>query len=134
MYYNLGMNLMNAKNEIVENYFLMNQVPIKDYLTLPPDIVYEIFGKLMKILNSDSESQQIQSISYINRLSKFLSVDDLLTYKVNDKTELNSEDVICYFKNLIADVKYFTFGNEKKCKNISILHRFLKENHIGKSF
>ena len=137
-YCNLGMHLLNVKYEINENYTMMTDVDLSTYENLPLDILHEIFGKHFLALNHEIaiiEMKQIYNLRFINKVSKSVfSIEELSTYKIEDKTELKSEDLIWYLKSLITEVRYFTFGNEKKSKNISVLHKILSERHIGKIY
>ena len=113
-YCELGTSLLKAKEMLTEGYYLLekaNNIPMKD---IPNDIVFEIF-----------EMQEIHSLKVIQSLSRSLTLDDLETYKKRSKITLTNEDLVCYLKSIISETGYFTFGAEKKSKNISTLHRIL---------
>ena len=73
----------------------MTDIDLNTYENLPLDILHEIFGKIMSRLSSYIEMKQIYNLRFINHVSKSVSnIDELSSYKIQDKTELTSEDLI----------------------------------------
>ena len=117
-YFNIGMNILNAKYSLEEEYYELIQTPLLTTKNLPNFILYDIF-----------EMQEIHSLSFMNKVSRVLEEEDIETYRKTMKAEISPSDLICYFKSLILETGYWTFGFERKCKNIIILHNLLSEIH-----
>jgi hypothetical protein len=118
-YRDLGLKLIEARDELNENYPVIAETNLTDPSKLNNEYVRDIL-----------EMQECHNLASITRLTTKLQTDEELdTYKVDKKTDFNSGEVISLLRSFILESRFFTFGYESQgATPICRIHRYLQLN------
>lgn len=116
-YLSLGNQLFTARNELEENYQLIIQTNLTDPSKIPPEIINDVF-----------ESQAIHSSHFLSQVEEDMENDLWEALKAQALEKIDSGELISCYKSIINELQYFTFGNERRSKSMSLIHRYLSLN------
>ncbi|CAI2384889.1 unnamed protein product [Moneuplotes crassus] len=126
-----GRKMLRAKNILLDGNFNTGNISTIQLRDIPDDILYELF-----------ETQKFHQIKFMSSLPEEMDPEEKITYNFSQaKIHENNPDVIISEKDsiynsycetylclILSELRYFTFGAERKSKNISVLHSILSKH------